>query len=364
MAEPADLRVRIASLLGEVQDIYSGCDLVSAGMLETVAPDGSGWRVDLRVGYPCGPHAEVLAQQAEAHLVRALPGTAIRVHARVALGAPPADTTRQAVPGVGWILAVASGKGGVGKSTTAVNLALALAADGARVGLLDADIYGPSQPRMLGHVGPGPQAGADGRLPPVVRHGLSTMSVGYLVDEDQPVIWRGPMVTQTLNQLLRQTDWGGVDYLIIDLPPGTGDVQLSLSQQVPLSGALIVTTPQDIALLDARKALRMFERVAVPVLGVIENMSTHVCSNCGHEEPIFGAGGGERMAAQYQVPFLGSLPLDLRIREQTDRGQPTVVAEPAGALARAYHDIARRASARLVAGAAPASFPTIRILDD
>ena len=364
MAEPAEWPARIESLLGEVQDVYSGCDLVTAGMIEAIRPADAGWRVDLRIGYPCGSHAETLARLAQAHLAEALPGTAVRVEAHMALGAPPPDTTRQAVPGVGRILAVASGKGGVGKSTTAVNLALALAADGARVGLLDADIYGPSQPRMLGHVGPGPQAGADGRLPPVVRHGLSTMSVGYLVDEDQPVIWRGPMVTQTLNQLLRQTDWGGVDYLIIDLPPGTGDVQLSLSQQVPLSGALVVTTPQDIVLLDARKALRMFERVAVPVLGVIENMSTHVCSNCGHEEPIFGAGGGERMAAQYQVPFLGSLPLDLRIREQTDRGRPTVVAEPGGALAQAYHDIARRASARLVAGAAPASFPTIRILED
>jgi len=190
------------------------------------------------------------------------------------------------------------------------------------------------------------------------------MSVGYLVDEDQPMIWRGPMVTQTLTQLVRQTDWGGVDYLIIDLPPGTGDVQISLSQQVPLSGALIVTTPQDIALLDARKALRMFEKVSVPVLGVIENMSTHICSRCGHEEPIFGHGGGERMAAQYGVPLLGSLPLDLRIREQTDRGRPTVVAEPGGALAQAYHDITRRASAHLVQAAAPSAFPEIRVEDD
>ncbi|MGB7289660.1 MAG: iron-sulfur cluster carrier protein ApbC, partial [Candidatus Macondimonas sp.] len=295
---------------------------------------------------------------------QALPGVDIRVQGSMVLKAPPPDTTRQAVPGVDWIIAVASGKGGVGKSTTAVNLALALAADGARVGLLDADLYGPSQPRMLGYVGAAPPAGADGRLPPVERYGLRTMSVGYLVDEDQPMIWRGPMVTQTLTQLVRQTDWGGVNYLIIDLPPGTGDVQISLSQQVPLSGAVIVTTPQDIALLDARKALRMFEKVSVPVLGVIENMSTHICSRCGHEEPIFGHGGGERMAAQYGVPLLGSLPLDLRIREQTDRGRPTVVAEPGGTLAQAYHDIARRASAHLVQAATPSVFPEIRVVDD
>jgi ATP-binding protein involved in chromosome partitioning len=364
MTDEAMLRTRIETLLGDVQDPYSGCDLRAAGAVAAIERKGEAWTVELRLGYPCGDHPKTLAATTQAHLARSLPGVDIRVQGSMALKTPPPDTTRQAVPGVGWILAVASGKGGVGKSTTAVNLALALAADGARVGLLDADLYGPSQPRMLGYVGAAPQAGADGRLPPVERYGLRTMSVGYLVDEDQPMIWRGPMVTQTLTQLVRQTDWDGVDYLIIDLPPGTGDVQISLSQQVPLSGALIVTTPQDIALLDARKALRMFEKVSVPVLGVIENMSTHICSRCGHEEPIFGHGGGERMAAQYAVPLLGSLPLDLRIREQTDRGRPTVVAEPGGALSQAYHDIARRASAHLVQAAAPSAFPEIRVVDD
>ena len=364
MGDDAAVRSRIESLLGEVQDPYSGCDLHRAGMVDAVTKANDQWVVKLKVGYPCGEHAATLAALAQDHLTRALPGMAIRVESRRVLKKPAENATRQSIPDVGWILAVASGKGGVGKSTTAVNLALALAADGARVGLLDADLYGPSQPRMLGYVGGAPQAGPDGRLPPIVRHGLRTMSVGYLVDEDQPVIWRGPMVTQTLTQLLRNTDWGGIDYLIIDLPPGTGDVQLSLSQQVPLSGALIVTTPQDIALLDARKALRMFEKVAVPVLGVIENMSTHICSRCGHEEPIFGAGGGERMAAQYRVPFLGSLPLDLRIREQTDGGRPTVVAEPGGALAQAYHDIARKATAQLVLDTGPSDFPEIRIVED
>ena len=245
------------------------------------------------------------------------------------------------------VIAVASGKGGVGKSTVAVNLALALAADGATVGLLDADIYGPSQPHMLGIPGQRPTS-LDGKsMQPMLAHGLQVMSIGFLVDPDQPMVWRGPMVTSALNQLLHQTTWHDLDYLIVDMPPGTGDIQLTLSQTVPVSGAVIVTTPQDIALLDARKGLAMFRKVAVPVLGVIENMSTHICSACGHAEPIFGAGGGEQMATDSDVPLLGQLPLDSRIREQTDSGSPTVVADTASSAAAAYFDAARRMSAVL-----------------
>src|SRR5690606_23628158 len=245
------------------------------------------------------------------------------------------------LPNVRNVIAVASGKGGVGKSTVAANLALALHAEGATVGVLDADIYGPSQPRMLGVSGR-PDT-ADGKtIEPKTHHGIQVMSIGFLVEEDTPMIWRGPMVTQALQQLLNDTRWADLDYLVIDLPPGTGDIQLTLCQRVPVSGAVIVTTPQDIATLDARKALRMFEKVKVPVLGIVENMATHVCSNCGHQEPIFGSGGGERMAEQYGVPLLGNLPLDIHIREEADAGQPSVVSDPDGPAARAYLDIARR----------------------
>ena len=245
------------------------------------------------------------------------------------------------------VIAVASGKGGVGKSTVAVNLALALAADGASVGLLDADIYGPSQPHMLGLAGEQPNS-VDGKtMQPLQAHGLQVMSIGFLVDPDQPMVWRGPMVTSALNQLLQQTTWHDLDYLIVDMPPGTGDIQLTLSQQVPVSGAVIVTTPQDIALLDARKGLAMFRKVSVPVLGVIENMSTHVCSECGHEEAIFGSGGGQQMATDFDVELLGQLPLLASIRQQTDSGKPTVVSAPDSAAAEAYKNAARRMSAAL-----------------
>ena len=245
------------------------------------------------------------------------------------------------------LIAVASGKGGVGKSTVAVNLALALAADGASVGLLDADIYGPSQPHMLGLAGKQPTSEDGKTMQPLQAHGLQVMSIGFLVDPDQPMVWRGPMVTSALSQLLHQTTWHDLDYLIVDMPPGTGDIQLTLSQQVPVSGAVIVTTPQDIALLDARKGLAMFRKVSVPVLGVIENMSTHVCSACGHEESIFGAGGGAQMAADFDVELLGQLPLDARIRQQTDSGNPTVVADPESIAALAYREAARRMAAIL-----------------
>ncbi|HEY5141111.1 MAG TPA: iron-sulfur cluster carrier protein ApbC, partial [Methylococcales bacterium] len=244
------------------------------------------------------------------------------------------------------IIAVASGKGGVGKSTTAVNLALALAAEGAKVGILDADIYGPSIPTMLGLSG-FPDSVDNKTMIPKMAYGVQTMSIGYLIDADQPMIWRGPMATNTLQQLLRDTNWVDVDYLIIDLPPGTGDIQLTLAQQIPVSGAIIVTTPQDIALIDAQRGLGMFAKVNVPVLGIIENMSMHICSVCGHAEAIFGEGGGIAMSEKNKVDFLGSLPLDINIRKYADSGKPTVVAEPDGRAAQIYKEIARKTAARL-----------------
>jgi ATP-binding protein involved in chromosome partitioning len=269
------------------------------------------------------------------------------------------------MPGVRNIIAVASGKGGVGKSTVSVNLALALAADGASVGLLDADIYGPSQPQMVGLAGQQPQSEDGKTMRPMEAHGIQVMSIGFLVDADQPMIWRGPMVTSALQQLLNQTTWQDLDYLVVDMPPGTGDIQLTLSQQVPVSGAVIVTTPQNIATLDARKGLAMFNKVAVPVLGIIENMSTHVCSNCSHEEAIFGTGGGEEMAQDFDVELLGQLPLDASIREQTDSGKPTVVSAPDSAAAAAYRNAAQRmAAAQAVQGRDYSSkFPKIVIED-
>ena len=245
------------------------------------------------------------------------------------------------------VIAVASGKGGVGKSTVAVNLALSLVADGASVGMLDADIYGPSQPHMLGIAGAQPVSQDGKSMAPLEAHGLQVMSIGFLVDPDQPMVWRGPMVTSALSQLLHQTEWRDLDYMIVDMPPGTGDIQLTLSQQVPVSGAVIVTTPQDIAAIDARKGLTMFRKVSIPVLGVIENMSTHVCSSCGFEESIFGAGGGDRMAEDFDIAVLGQLPLEAKIREQTDAGNPTVVSDPDSAAADAYRAAARRMTARL-----------------
>jgi ATP-binding protein involved in chromosome partitioning len=307
---------------------------------------------------------EAVRQRAE-EAVRALPGvqsalvalTAERKagapSARAPQGAAPAGARAaprgdsvQGVPGVDAIIAVASGKGGVGKSTTAVNLALALQAEGATVGILDADIHGPSIPTMLG-LGGKPESPDGKSIVPKIGHGLQAMSIGFFLGDDTPTIWRGPMTTQYLQQLLTTTLWQGLDYLIIDLPPGTGDIQLTLAQRVPVSAAIIVTTPQDIALLDARKALKMFEKVEVPVLGIVENMAVHVCSQCGHAEHIFGVGGGEKMAAQYGVPLLGSLPLDIGIREQADSGVPTVAAAPDSPLALIYRDIARHAAARL-----------------
>src|SRR5690606_2353684 len=250
------------------------------------------------------------------------------------------------IPGVKNIIAVASGKGGVGKSTTAVNLALALAAEGARAGVLDADIYGPSQPTMLGISGR--PTSPDGKtIDPMINHGLQVSSIGFLIDAGEPMVWRGPMVTQALEQLLRGTRWEDLDYLVIDLPPGTGDIQLTLAQKVPVTGAVIVTTPQDIALMDAQRGFKMFEKVGIPILGVVENMSIHVCSNCGHEEHIFGEGGAERMCTEYDTEFLGALPLDMKIREQADSGKPTVVADPDSRAAEIYRQIARRVAVKI-----------------
>jgi ATP-binding protein involved in chromosome partitioning len=260
------------------------------------------------------------------------------------------------------IIAVASGKGGVGKSTTAANLALALVAEGAKVGMLDADIYGPSQPMMLGISGR-PETTDGKTMEPLENHGLQVSSIGFMINPDEPMVWRGPMVTQALQQLLEQTNWHDLDYLIVDMPPGTGDIQLTLSQKVPVTGAVIVTTPQDIALLDARKGLKMFEKVGIPILGIVENMSTHICSNCGHAEAIFGAGGGEKMCADYGVDFLGALPLTMAIRQQADIGTPTVVAEPNGPIADIYKAIARKVAIKVAEKAKDMSskFPTITV---
>jgi ATP-binding protein involved in chromosome partitioning len=260
------------------------------------------------------------------------------------------------------IVAVASGKGGVGKSTTAVNLALALAAEGAAVGLLDADIYGPSQPMMMGI--DGRPSSEDGKtMDPMENHGVQVMSIGFLVNQDEAMIWRGPMATQALEQLLRQTNWKDLDYLIVDMPPGTGDIQLTLSQRVPMTGAVIVTTPQDIALLDAKKGIKMFEKVGVPILGIVENMAVHVCSKCGHVEHIFGADGGKKMAAEYAMDYLGALPLDINIRIQADSGKPSVVAEPDGEVAALYKAVARQVAIKIAAKSKDFSskFPTISI---
>jgi ATP-binding protein involved in chromosome partitioning len=315
------------------------------------------------LGYPVGGYQAQLQEALSAHLATRGIADALRLDLRANIKAHAVQRNLKPLGEIANVVAVASGKGGVGKSTVAVNLALAWAAQGARVGLLDADIYGPSQPLMLGLAGERPTSPDGKKLKPLTAHGVSAMSIGFLVDEQQPMVWRGPMVTQALTQLLSETNWGALDYLVVDMPPGTGDIQLTLAQRVPVAGAVIVTTPQDIALADARKGLKMFEKVAVPVLGVVENMSIHVCSNCGHAEHIFGAGGGTRMAAEYGVRLLGELPLDARIREETDAGHPTVVAEPGSPRARAYFEMARHAAGALAMRARDRSalFPKIVI---
>jgi ATP-binding protein involved in chromosome partitioning len=338
-------REAVEAALAAFVEPCSGQDLASLKAVRAVTVDGDRARIALGLGFPAGRYGAELG----AAVTRALHG-ALGITAEVTVEwqvvAHAVQRGLKPLPGIRNVIAVASGKGGVGKSTVAVNLALALADEGARVGLLDADIYGPSQPRMLGVSGH-PVSKDGKRLQPMVGHGIQCMSIGFLVDADQPMVWRGPMVTQALTQLLNDTDWQDLDYLIVDMPPGTGDIQLTLAQRVPVAGAVIVTTPQDIALLDARKGLQMFRKVEVSVLGVVENMSTHICSRCGHEEHIFGAGGGARLATEYDAPFLGGIPLDLAIREQADSGRPTVMAEPDSANAQAYREVARRAVARL-----------------
>mgnify|MGYP003503194745 FL=1 len=349
-------------LVANYVEPYLGMPLGAAKAVKSVRFEAGRPLVEVELGFPAGGYVNTLAAELQA-LLRQAPGlgdAAVTVDWQVATHV--AQGQLQPLPGIRNVIAVASGKGGVGKSTTAVNLALALALDGARVGLLDADIYGPSQPRMMGLQGERPVSHDGKRLQPLAAHGIKVMSIGFLIEEEQPMVWRGPMVTQALTQLLSDTNWGELDYLVVDMPPGTGDIQLTLAQRVPVSGAVVVTTPQDIALLDARKGLRMFQKVAVPVLGIVENMSTHVCSKCGHEEPVFGSGGGARMAAQYGVDLLASLPLDIRIREETDGGRPTVVADPDGPVGRAYLETARRTAAQLsIAAASGAAAPSITV---
>ncbi len=343
----ADLsREQIETKLKEYIDPYMEKDLVSTKCLRNVMIEGDQVVVDVVLGFPAKGYMSVLAAKLR-EMVESIEGVAkARVNVSMAIEAHSVQKGVKAISSIKNIIAVASGKGGVGKSTTATNLALALSAEGASVGVLDADIYGPSQPRMLGIHGK-PESKDGQTLEPMMSYHIQTMSIGFLVDEETPMIWRGPMVTQALQQLLGDTNWSNLDYLVIDLPPGTGDVQLTLAQQVPVSGAVIVTTPQDIALLDARKGLKMFEKVEVPVLGIVENMSIYICSQCGHEEHIFGEGGGQRMAEQYDVDFLGALPLDKKIREEVDSGRPSVVADPDGRIAQIYREIARRTAAKL-----------------
>ncbi|MGB5305015.1 MAG: iron-sulfur cluster carrier protein ApbC [Gammaproteobacteria bacterium] len=356
---------QVEEKLATYVDPYLEKDLVSTKCVKDIVIDGGNVSVKVTLGFPAsGYHAELATKLQE--LLESIDGinkASVNVESKVA--AHSAQKGVKHIEGIRNIIAIASGKGGVGKSTTAVNLALALSAEGARVGILDADIYGPSQPRMLGVHGK-PESKDGKSLEPMTSYHLQAMSIGFLVDEETPMIWRGPMVTQALQQLLNDTNWVDLDYLVVDLPPGTGDIQLTLAQQVPVSGAVIVTTPQDIALLDARKGLKMFEKVEVPVLGIVENMSIHICSECGHEEHIFGEGGGQRMAEEYDVDFLGALPLDKRIREETDSGKPTVVAEPDSRIAQIYREIARRTAAKLSLKTKDyaAKFPQIVIAND
>jgi ATP-binding protein involved in chromosome partitioning len=354
---------QIESAIKAYIDPYLDKDLVSARSIKSITVDGDSVKVAISLGFPAAGYQAELVEKVKSRIAAVAGVASVEVTVESNIIAHSAQKGVNHIKGVKNIIAVASGKGGVGKSTTAVNLALALAAEGASVGILDADIYGPSQPRMLGVESVRPDSADGTSMEPVIAHGIQSMSIGYLIDPETPMIWRGPMVTQALEQLLRDTTWREIDYLVIDLPPGTGDTQLTLAQKVPVSGAVIVTTPQDIALLDARKGYKMFEKVQVPVLGVVENMSIHICSKCGHEEHIFGQGGGQRMADQYDIAFLGSLPLDIRIREETDGGAPTVVAEPDSRIAQIYREIARRVAARLSLQAKDysAKFPKIVI---
>ena len=342
-----------------------GTDLVSAGAVQSIRVEDDAVEVALQLGFPVDHYRPALEAAVRERIQQVTGAAEVAVRIDWAVSSRQVQATLKPMEGVRNIVAVASAKGGVGKSTCAANLALALADEGARVGLLDADIYGPSQPRMMGVAGRKPESPDGKTLTPLDNYGVQVMSIGFLIEEDSPMVWRGPMVTQALTQLLNESRWESLDYLIIDLPPGTGDIQLTLSQKVPVAGAVVITTPQDIATLDARKGVRMFEKVKVPVLGILENMSLHVCSQCGHEEHVFGSGGGQRLADQEGVELLGSLPLDIAIREQADAGRPTVVGAPHSAAAERYREAARRTAALLSlqdpAGAS--RFPNI-VVDD
>jgi ATP-binding protein involved in chromosome partitioning len=337
---------QVLTALKGVVDPNTGRDFVSTKAARNVRIEGGDVSVDIELGYPARSQIEPLRREV-IKAIKAVSGVGnVSANLTVRIVSHAVQRGVKLLPNVKNIIAVASGKGGVGKSTTAVNLALALAAEGAAVGILDADIYGPSQPQMLGITGR-PESKDGKTLEPMEGHGLQASSIGFMIDVETPMVWRGPMVTQALEQLLKETNWRELDYLVVDMPPGTGDIQLTLAQKVPVTGAVIVTTPQDIALLDARKGLKMFEKVGIPILGIVENMSTHICSKCGHAEPIFGAGGGERMSQDYGVDLLGQLPLDIGIRQQADSGKPTVVSDPDGEVTAIYKAIARKVAVKI-----------------
>jgi ATP-binding protein involved in chromosome partitioning len=353
---------QVQDALRSLVDPNTRKDYVSTKSARNIKVDGDRVSAEILLGYPAKSQVEPIREQVT-KAIKSLPGVGgVSVNVQMKIIPHAVQRGVKLVPGIKNIIAVASGKGGVGKSTTAVNLALALAAEGASVGMLDADIYGPSQPIMLGVRGR-PESRDGKSLEPMEGHGIQAMSIGFLIDPDTPMVWRGPMVTQALEQLLNETKWREIDYLVVDLPPGTGDIQLTLAQRVPVTGAIIVTTPQDIALIDARKGLKMFEKVGVPILGIVENMSTHICSKCGHEEHIFGAGGGERMGKDCDVELLGALPLDIAIREQADSGKPTLVSDPDGRISQIYKQIARRVAVKIAEKAQDhtAAFPKIVI---
>ena len=356
------VKTDIENALKTVIDPNHGLDLVSAKSVKSITIENNAVTVKIELGYPALSFHDELKSVVEQQLKTIAGIGPITVEVSTKIISHAVQQALKPQPNIKNIIAVASGKGGVGKSTTAVNLALALAAEGANVGILDADIYGPSIPTMLGLSGY-PESRDNKTMLPKIAYNIQTMSIGYLVDAGQAMIWRGPMVTNALQQLLGETKWDNVDYLIVDLPPGTGDIQLTLSQQIPVSGAIIVTTPQDIALIDAQRGLGMFQKVNVPVLGIVENMSMHICSNCGHSEPIFGTGGGVAMAETNHVDFLGALPLDINIRMQADSGQPTVASNPDSPAAQMYKAIARKATAKLALKAKDFStrFPNIVI---
>ncbi len=345
-----------------VTDPNTGKDFVSTRAVKGLRIDGGDIAFQVELGYP-GKSQHAALRKALIAAARSVPGVGnVSVEITMRIVTHAVQRGVQLLPKVKNVIAVASGKGGVGKSTTAVNLALALAAEGASVGILDADIYGPSQPMMMGLSGR-PESDDGKTIDPLENYGVQVMSIGFMVEPDQAMIWRGPMATQALDQLLHQTNWRELDYLLIDMPPGTGDIALTLSQRVPLTGAVIVTTPQDIALLDARKGLKMFEKVGVPILGIVENMAVYCCPKCGHTEHIFGADGGKKMAAEYGVDYLGALPLTMAIREQADSGHPTVVAEPDGEIAAIYKAVARQVAVKIALKAKDfsAKFPTISV---